>query len=170
MSKRATEINPIRAERVKTIIDREKINQQKLAELIFQTQQNVSRIIQKRQPLTEETARAIIRAFPAYRLQWLLGFDDVMLQDDYKRAYIDRLDAVNNAVMTLIDASVREISAREGINPPPVIDNIPEYLVLESQIRDFADGLIWNYIKHRRASRFWSLLDQLDEKSDGKNP
>lgn len=160
MSKKATEINPIRAERVKTIIDREDINQQKLAELIFQTQQNVSRIIQKRQPLTEETARAIIRAFPAYRLQWLLGYDDIMLQDDYKRAYIDRLDAANNAVMTLIDASVREISAREGIDPPPVIDNIPEYLILEAQIRDFADGLIYNYIRHRSASHLWSLLDQ----------
>ena len=164
MSKKATEINPIRAERVKTIIDREDINQQKLAELIFQTQQNISRIIQKRQPLTEETAQAIIRAFPEYRIQWLLGYDDIMLKEEYKQAFIDRMDAANNAVMTLIDASVREISAREGINPPTVIDNIPEYLILEAQIRDFTDGLIYNYIRHRSHSHLWSLIDQTENK------
>lgn len=84
MSKKRSEINPIRAERVKTILDRENINQQKLADLIFQTQQNVSRILTGKQPLTEDTARQIVEAFPdsGYRIQWLLGYDDVMTYND----------------------------------------------------------------------------------------
>lgn len=159
MSKKATEINPIRAERVKTIIEREKIPQQEFARLTHQSQQNVSRIVKKHNSLTEENAREIIKAFPAYRLQWLLGYDDIMLEEDYNRAFVDRMDAANNAVITLLDASVREICAREGIDPPE-IDNIPEFLLLEAQIRDFTDGLVWNYIKHRSASHFWSFIDQ----------
>lgn len=104
MSKKRSEINPIRAERVKTIIDRENINQQKLADMIFQTQQNVSRILTGKQPLTEETARAIIDAANkisdqnaakkagisleeygdhiTYRIEWLLGYDDKMTVED----------------------------------------------------------------------------------------
>lgn len=80
MSRKKTEINPIRAERVKKLIEREGISQIDLATLIFQTQQNVSRIINLKTALTEETAQAIISAFPGkgYRIEWLLGYDDAM--------------------------------------------------------------------------------------------
>lgn len=109
MSKKRSEINPIRAERVKTILDREGITQQKLAEMIFQTQQNVSRILTGKQPLTEETARAIIDAankisdqnaaqkagisleeygdHVTYRIEWLLGYDDKMTVEDEISGY-----------------------------------------------------------------------------------
>ena len=106
MSKKATEINPIRAERIKIIIDRENINQQKLAELIFQTQQNISRIIQKRQPLTEETAQAIIRAFPEYRIQWLLGYDDVMTVNDEISGYFLLKNKAADGMWAIIEKSL----------------------------------------------------------------
>ena len=78
MSRKKTEINPVRAERVKKIIELEGISQQDFAKLIFRTQQNVSRIVNLKTALTEETAQAIVKAFPKYRIAWLLGYDDYM--------------------------------------------------------------------------------------------
>ena len=78
MSRKKTEINPIRAERVKKIIETEGISQIDFAKRIFQTQQNVSRIINLKTALTEETAQTIVSAFPKYRIEWLLGYDDAM--------------------------------------------------------------------------------------------
>lgn len=84
MSRKKTEINPIRAERVKTLIEREGIKQTAFAEKIHMTQQNVSRIITGKNALTEETARDIVEAFPDYRISWLLGYDDTMTWDQWK--------------------------------------------------------------------------------------
>ena len=78
MSRKKTEINPIRAERVKKIIETEGISQVDFAKRIFQTQQNVSRILNLKTALTEETAQTIVSAFPKYRIEWLLGYDDAM--------------------------------------------------------------------------------------------
>ena len=82
MSRKKTEINPVRAERVKKIIELEGISQQDFADRIFQTQQHVSRIVNQKSALTEETARAIVTAFPKYRIEWLLGYDDYMTFSD----------------------------------------------------------------------------------------
>lgn len=78
MSRRKTEINPVRAERLKTLIKREGITQTAFAKRIDYSQQNVSRIIQLKQALTEHTAHTIISKFPGYRIEWLLGYDDSM--------------------------------------------------------------------------------------------
>lgn len=83
MSRPKTEINPIRAERVKTLIERENITQQQFADRIFQSQQNVSRILNQKSALTEETARAIVTAFPNYRIEWLLGYDDAPTHESW---------------------------------------------------------------------------------------
>ena len=82
MSRTKTEINPKRAENIKKLIEGEKITQTELADRIHMTQQNISRIVQMKQPLTEETARLIIEAFPEYRIEWLLGYDDFMTKED----------------------------------------------------------------------------------------
>ena len=89
MSRKKTEINPIRAERVKKLIEREKISQVDFASRIFQTQQNVSRIINLKTALTEETAHDIISAFPKYRIEWLLGYDDDMTDGDHFMSTIE---------------------------------------------------------------------------------
>lgn len=157
MSRPKTEINPERAERVKILMKRENIKQNILAERIYQTQQNVSRILQKRQPLTEETAKLIVKAFPQYRLSWLLCYDNYMTVDDVKAAYQEQFHAINRATATILDNAVKEVCHREGIEPI-VIDNIPEFLLLEAQLKDFASSLIWNYI-HRKDSQVWTLLD-----------
>ena len=159
MSRQKTEINPIRADRVKILLKREKVSQTQLAERIYQTQQNLSRIMQHRQPLTEATAQLIVKAFPEYRLAWLMGYDDVMTVSEFKGQCVKQNDDVNAAVMTILDAAVREVCAREDMQIP-TLDNIPEFLLLSAQLRDFADSLVWNYLAHRQHSHLWNLLDQ----------
>lgn len=92
MSKTKTEINPIRAERLKVLIDREKLTQQEFAGKLFQSQQNISRIINLKTPLTESTAQDIIKLFPEYRLSWLLGIDDYMTESDAFDGLVKKLD------------------------------------------------------------------------------
>ena len=88
MSKKKTEINPIRAERVKILAKSEGITQLKLAEITGFTQQYINRIINMKNALTEETAQIIISHFPGYRLPWLLGYDDFMTEADFFNWYV----------------------------------------------------------------------------------
>lgn len=106
MSRQRTEINPIRADRVKILMKREKITQTVLADRIYQTQQNVSRIMQKRQPLTEETARLIVKAFPEYRLEWILGYDDFMTHEDYWDNRQTLKDRTADGMWAIIESSL----------------------------------------------------------------
>ena len=115
MSRQRTEINPIRADRVKILMKREKITQTILAERIHQTQQNVSRIMQKRQPLTEETARLIVNAFPEYRIEWILGYEDFMTEKDKPKetneGFSDRTAAMVAAYLSELLTKIDEIKS-----------------------------------------------------------
>ena len=108
MSRKKTEINPIRAERVKTLIDREGISQKDLADRIFQTQQNVSRILNLKTALTEETAHDIISAFPEYRIEWLLGFDDAMTDIEWADNVQEMKDRVADSMWGIIEKSLNK--------------------------------------------------------------
>lgn len=108
MSRKKTEINPIRAERVKELIEREGISQIDFGRRIHQTQQNVSRIINLKTALTEETALDIVAAFPEYRIEWLLGYDDA--RTDYERADNIQLmkDLVADSMWGVIEKSLNK--------------------------------------------------------------
>ncbi len=118
MSRKTHEINPIRAERVKTIIKRENITQSAFALMIHQSQQNVSRIVRGRVTLTEETAADIIKAFPRYRLPWLLGFDPYPTESEkasgIMQAASDEQSLLHNAFLSLAQLS----GFRVSINQP----------------------------------------------------
>ena len=77
------EINPKQGENLKKLCDNENITQAKLAEMIFLSQQTISKIINGSATLTEHTARAITEKFPKYRMEWLLGYDSFETFDDY---------------------------------------------------------------------------------------
>ena len=164
MPKPRTEINPIRAERVKIIIAREKkkqkITQEKIASMLYMSQQNLSRIVNLKNALTEENARRLIDCFPDYNLAWLLGDSDIMLKQDIQTDIIKKQDATNNAAITLLESALREVCLREK-RRIPTLDNIPELLLLESQLRDYADALMWNYVIHRDNCHVWQYLDQI---------
>ena len=108
MSRKKTEINPIRAERVKKLIEREKISQVDFASKIFQTQQNVSRILNLKTALTEETARDIVTAFPEYRIEWLLGYDDSMTDYEWADNIQNMKDLVADSMWGIIEKSLNK--------------------------------------------------------------
>lgn len=106
--KRNMEINPIRAERVKALIKREGITQKDLADRIFQTPENVSRILNRKTALTEETAQDIIKAFPEYRVEWLLGYEKFVINSDKSNEIrevfaeaLEKLDSVRECLLRL---------------------------------------------------------------------
>ena len=108
MSRKKTEINPIRAERVKQLIEREGISQIDFANRIFQTQQNVSRIINLKTALTEETTRDIVTAFPEYRIEWLLGYDDSMTDYEWADNIQNMKDLVADSMWGIIEKSLNK--------------------------------------------------------------
>ena len=108
MSRKKTEINPIRAERVKKLIEREGISQIDFATRIFQTQQNVSRIINLKTALTEETAQDIVSAFPEYRIEWLLGYDDSMTDYEWADNIQNMKDLVADSMWGIIEKSLNK--------------------------------------------------------------
>ena len=82
MSRPKEEIKPKPAKRLKTLLIRERMSQNKLANCIHASQQTISKIINGKCNLTENNARLIIGLFPLYRFEWLMGYDDIMLQTD----------------------------------------------------------------------------------------
>lgn len=108
MSRKKTEINPIRAERVKKLIELEKISQMEFAKEIHQTQQNVSRIINLKTALTEENAMEIVKHFPEYRIEWLLGYDDYMTDYDWADNIQNKKDLVANGMWGIIENSLNQ--------------------------------------------------------------
>ena len=100
MSRKRTEIVPIRAERVKILINREGITQNDFAVRIGQTQQNISRILNLKTALTEETARIIVEKFPEYRIEWLLGYDDSMTNRDVLSSAINQMNEESSLMDT----------------------------------------------------------------------
>lgn len=145
-----------RVTRIKKILENEQIKQKDLADALDMEPQNFSRFMISGK-VSEKTCRKIVALYPKYRIEWLLGYDDYPTIDDIKAAYQEQFHAMNRATATILDNAVREVCHREGIDPI-VIDNIPEFLLLEAQLKDFASSLIWNYI-HRKNSQVWTLLD-----------
>lgn len=81
--KRFDEIDSEKCKRFRLIYEQSGLSQAKFAELIcekigFQIirQQDVSRISKRERKLKDDIARAVIEAFPQYRIEWLLALDD----------------------------------------------------------------------------------------------
>jgi len=150
------EIDFERAENIKTILKLEKLTQVKFAERINMSPENLNRIIKLRHPLREATAELICSYFPKYRLNWLLGYDPYMTEDEKTRAHDSGIRI--NAPITVLDTALLNVCHTEGIETP-TLDNIPELSLLVSQLNDYAEMLMRNYI-HRSNSHFWGTLDQ----------
>ena len=148
----------LRASRIRTLLDREGLKQKDLADRLDIEPQNLSRSLVSGN-VSEKMCRNIGDLFPKYNVMWLLGDSDIMLTEEIRQDFIARSHAADNACLQLLDSALREVCSREGIEIP-TIDNIPEILLLQGQLRDFADSLMWNYVRHREHSHFWGTLDQ----------
>lgn len=148
----------VRVSRIKTLLKREGLKQKDLADALDIEPQNLSRCLCSGK-VSDKMCRKIGDLFPKYNVMWLLGDSDLMLIEDVRQDFIARSHATNNACLQLLDSALREVCFREGIEIPK-IDNIPEILLLQGQLRDFADSLMWNYVRYREHSHFWGTLDQ----------
>lgn len=114
MGRKRTLINPVRAKRLKALIEAEGITQTEFAESLYRSQQSISRIITGKNALTEETAKEIIEKFPRYRLEWLLGYDPYMTQLDLNVATLEKgmeeTDILHSGVNVFLHLSGYSIS------------------------------------------------------------
>lgn len=150
------ELDFVRAENIKTILRLEKKSQAAFAKMINMTPENLNRIIRLRHPLTEATAETIHVTFPKYRLKWLLGYDRYMTEEEKTRA--SDAGIRNNAPVTVLDTALLNVCHDERIEVPD-LDCIPELMLLVSQLEDYAEMLMRNYVRRNR-SHFWNTLDQ----------
>ena len=172
MSRKKIEINTKRIKKLRQLIERENISQAKLAKLSFHAPQSLSRIMQQKQPLTEDIATDIINAVNKetgkdYRIEWLLDLDDVMTATEYKERFLTFLDAKENAVDILLSAALDGICNFEKIDVPSVTP--PEYAFLRAQVLDAVDQIALTYVKYRPYSAIWNILDKpisTDNKKD----
>lgn len=153
------EIDVKRVDNIKSLLKLEKLTQAKLADMIGMTPENLNRILRLRHPLTTATAESIYMAFnKKYRLEWIQGYSPYMTDVELSKDTSIRL----NAPITVLDTALKKVCQREGI-PAPLLDNIPELMLLEAQLNDYAEMLMSGYI-HRENSNVWRFLDQIDSK------
>jgi len=94
MARKQTEVNPIRGERLRSLLGRHGMEQQELANRIGYTKEHISYIINGKRNLTQEVAEAIVKIFPETRIGWLLGYEEHETNDDLI------LDVANEFVIT----------------------------------------------------------------------
>lgn len=73
MSKCKIEINPVANERVKRCVQGSGLSQKEFAEKIFCSQQHLSRIVNRKAPVTWETATKISELLPNISADWIMG-------------------------------------------------------------------------------------------------
>ena len=156
----AVPVSSLRAERITELMQREGLNQNTLAEALNKSQQNISRILTSKK-VSEQTVRDIVDRFPEYREEWLLGYDEIPTHKEMHE--IENRAVILNAPITVLYDALHEVCAREKMEVPE-LDNIPELLLIEAQLKDFAISLMWNYVKYRKESCLWSYLDQIEQK------
>lgn len=169
MAKLSENIAIIRATRAKGLFEwwnrlhpSDKKTQRDMAEAMGILPETLNLKLNGHRALTEDDARKIASYFPGVRIEYVLGYDEFKTLSELQDHFTKNTDAINSACLTLLDSAVIEVCKRENI-APPVLDNIPELLLLEAQLRDYAVSLMWNYIKWRPASSVWGYLDQIEQ-------
>lgn len=171
MGKKKRMLNNESAQRLSDWLSEINMNQTDLAKKIHYSQQYISNVINGKRPMSLEFAQRVSNVTAQgksqrydidlkIRPQYLLCMDDIKTTEDYYSTQFQRLDSVNNACYTLLTNSLKEVCLREGIEVPN-LDNWGEFFLLEAQLQDYADSLMWNYVAHREHSHVWSYLDQL---------
>lgn len=178
MGRKKRILNNEEGRRLKDWLDDIGMTQSELAGAIGYTQQYVSNVITGKKPMTVDFARLVSSSTSKgrsekynidvrIRKEYLLCMDDIRTNEDFESQYISHSMDVSNATITILEDALKEVCLREGMDVPH-LDNIPELLLLQAQLRDYADSLMWNYVKHREHSHVWSYLDQIphSNKSD----
>ena len=155
---KSSQVESIRAERIKTILKIEDLTQVDLADALQMEPQNVSRFLRSGK-VSEKTCRKINALYPQYRLQWLLGLDDDMNFTEMVHNYADRAEAVNMARWTILNNAFREVCEREGLDPIKLDDvSDRQYFEMASYLAKQAEFIAWRYIQPNKQSRRRSIF------------
>lgn len=110
------ELGKIRAKRIKELMAREKITQQKLAEMIGTTQQRLCSNL-KNGIITETRVNDIHEVFPQYNLDWLLGHGEFATQRDKNIAVLTRSKNDSNTMLSALIGLAKLSGFKVEVNP-----------------------------------------------------
>lgn len=94
MARPKKEIHVERGKRLKQLCDEQGISQQELSRRTNISQQNISCMVNGKANVTENTANIIVKEFPEYSFEWLMGYSDFKTSDEmrvYARDLADRV-------------------------------------------------------------------------------
>lgn len=102
MGRKKVEINKIRGENLRMLLNENGMAQKELAEKIGYTKEHISYIINGKRNLREDAAKAIVGLFPPTRFEWLMGYDGYKTEtekalsefNDWNNEWKVRLNAV----------------------------------------------------------------------------
>jgi len=143
-------IKSLRGKRLKMLIEEQGINQTQLAKLIPISQQTVSKIIQGKANLTEETARRVSELFPGsmYTFEKLMGYDQEPISYDTPLEFEKdwhRIGGGAHPPTNIIVAEARIAVALEkmnktgwclAVNLVETLSKMPEYQKSEERKKD----------------------------------
>lgn len=123
MPRKKVEINPIRGKRLKELLNDQKTDQKELSKQIFISAQTISKIVNGKATLTEQTARLVIDKYPFYNFEWLMGYSDFKYNHSEKKHNDDLLKVGMNAFESMLNYQIAPvIPMKQGVS------NIKEYM------------------------------------------
>ena len=176
MSRKGEEFNPVCGIRVKQIIAREGLTNRAFAGLVHLSEKTVSGMVNLRQKVTEVTAKEIVKAFPEYQVEWILGYTEYMTKQEAANAYLIRLSddaaALDTAIINLLKLNgwtMQAMSDKDGY----VLENREENKVFELDMLEMIAlrNDLQGYTKYRLDSMFndslfratWNKATKKDE-------
>lgn len=122
MGRKKLEPTPIRAKRLQILRENEGVSQAAFALKIgYQDQRQISDMERGKRRVNDDTCKAVIRAYPEYRLGWLMGNDEIMTRSDavswVKHVAAVQDDALDRAITELLIAAdiETELVEQDGI-------------------------------------------------------
>lgn len=112
MARKQTEVNPIRGERLRSLLEKHGMEQQELANKIGYTKEHISYIVNGKRNLTQEAAEAIVKIFPKTRIGWLLGYEDFETDFDILEAKGNEFLATEEAIIDLMRFAAKLLGYR----------------------------------------------------------
>ena len=97
----------VRVERIKILLKREGIFQKDLAYDLEMEPQNFSRCMRSGK-ISEKTCRKIVKLFPEYRIEWLLGDDDFMTDIEWADNIQNMKDLVADSMWGISEKSLNK--------------------------------------------------------------
>ena len=129
MARKKLEVNPKQSQRLKQILQEQNKSQKWLAGQINRSEKTISTMVNGSSAITSETADLITGLFPAYRKEWLLGFDDYKTRTDSIIGTLKDSDQIEPEDITYFGVMAFLLSAGYDVSPAFSYDGSPESLV-----------------------------------------